>query len=617
MKRQPAHSKAPGGKQLFGTAKMDVLIPAVIALAAISLRLAFISSLRETPFFLQHFSDTKLYMQLASQILGDGIPQAYFMSPLYPYMIALIWKATGNPELWVRILQALFGGGTALLTYFIGKMYFSRSTGIVAGAIVALYAPLIYYDGLLLTESLQTLLFTGHLLILLAALEKREIKYWIGAGVLLGLSVITRANIIVFLPAFLVIWMFLKKESKPSPRSLLAYAFATIMVIVPITLHNAAAEGVLIPTTSSLGYNLYAGNNSEATGLYTMPDGVDLSEDLNGTHWVEKQTGRNMNSAQVSDFWRDRALGWMGTHPGDAAILFARKILLFFHPGEIDQLGLSMRFYTNEYGWVIGLPPGAFPVLLILSAIGLLLAFRDGTATWVPPLFLLVYVLSTAVFFISGRLRLPVLPILILYAASALVVLVQRSKEGRFASLRIPVAAGAVAALALIFLQPEVRQGFEQEYLKIGQASFNTGAYPEAERRFRASLNEQVTVDALVNLGNALAAQKRVEEAAEQYREALNMDSTAALAWFNYGNLRMQTGSPQYAYGYWKKAIECDPFLGDARRNLGLLLMQAGRLPEAREQLTKYLELEPDPKRRSEINRDLERIRQILEKDGR
>jgi 4-amino-4-deoxy-L-arabinose transferase-like glycosyltransferase len=538
------------------------------------------------------------------------------MSPLYPYLIALVGKVFGNPELWVRVLQAFFGGCTALLTYFLGKRYFQISTGILAGVIVALYGPFIYYDGLLLTESLQTLLLIAHLFLLLSAFEKKDIRRWLGAGILLGLAVITRATIVAFLPTLLVIWLFMKGESKPALRNVLAYVSAMFLVLLPTALHNASTEGVFMPVTSSFGYNLYAGNNAEAAGLYTMPEGVDLYTDFNGRHWVERHTGRSLNSGEVSAFWRDRALAWMGAHPGDAAVLFARKLVLFFHPGEIDQLGLSMRFFTKEFGPVVGIPAGAFPALLFLSIIGLLLAYRDKTATWVPPVFLLVYLISTAVFFVSGRLRLPLMPVLILYAAHALIVIIQRSRGGAAATLRLPVAIGAVSVLALFLLMPDIRQGFEQENIKLGQVAFNAGDYPDAENRFRASLKDQVSVDGLVNLGNALAAQKRAEEAAVQYREAIRLDSTAALAWFNFGNLRMQTGSPQYAYGYWKKAVACDPRLPDARRNLGLLLMQAGRLMEAREQLNVYLTLESDPGRRAEISSDLEQIQRLLDAGG-
>ncbi len=592
-------------------------IPTALAAVAVLLRLHFVFSLRDTPFFLQHFSDSRLYMQLAEQILGEGIPHAYFMSPLYPHLVALVWKITGNPELWVRILQAFSGGGVALLTYLLGRKLFDSSTALLAALVTALYAPLIFHDGLLLTESLHTLLVLAHLAVLVSAFRRRNNGYWIAAGILLGLVVITRSTAIVFLPTLIVIWLFMRGEGRPQLRHVLAYAAAALLTLVPTAWHNAATEGVFQPVTSSFGYNLYAGNNAEAMGLYKMPENVDLYTDVNGRHWAERQTGRSMNAAEVSAFWRDRALLWMGAHPSDAAALLLRKVVLFFHPGEIDQLGLSIRFYTEEFGPIIGIPASVFPVLLILAATGLALALRFRQGGWVLPVFALVYVLSTAVFFVSARLRLPLMPILILYGAYALVTFVKQTKDGKHRALLLPTALGAAVALGLLLLQPEVHQGFEQEQIKLGKVAFGEGSYGEAERRFRASLQEQVTVDGLVNLGNALAAQHRADEAAAQYRAAIQRDSTYALAWFNFGNLRMQTGSAQYAYGYWKKAVECDPRLAEARRNLGLLLMQAGRLTEAREQLRIYLELERDAERRAEIVRDLERVDQLLESGGK
>ncbi|MBE0643102.1 MAG: glycosyltransferase family 39 protein [Bacteroidetes bacterium] len=617
MKRNSPPSGSDHRTPWRGLQSPDILIPAALFAGAVVFRLLFVFSLEDTPFFLQHFSDTRLYMRLAGQINGAGIPHAYFMSPLYPYIIAVVQKITGNPELWVRILQSVFGGTTVLLTYLLGIKLFQRWTGILAAVIVAMYAPLIYYDGLILTESLQTLLLTAHLFFLISAFERRDLWYWIGAGILLGLSVITRASIILFLPTLFVMWLFMRGQSRPPLRNILVYAAATLLLLLPTALHNAATEGVFMPVTSSFGYNLYAGNNANATGLYAMPEGVDLDRDLNGRRWAEQHTGREMNAAEVSAFWRDRAIAWITAHPVDAVSLLGRKFLLFFHSGEIDQLGLSMRFFTSEFGPVLGLPAGIFPALLILAVIGLLLALPERRGGWIPPMFIAVYVFSTIVFFVSGRLRLPLMPVLVTYAAYALVTIVQRSRAGTIMSLRMPVIVGASAVLAVFIMQPEVHQGFEQEYIKLGQAAFVSGDYSGAELRFRASLKEEETVDGLVNLGNALAAQHRADEAAVQYRAALTRDSTDALAWFNFGNLRMQTGSPQYAYGYWKKAVECDPLLAEARRNLGLLLMQAGRLPEAEQQLRMYLELETDTARRAEVGKDLQHLQQMIRSTSR
>ncbi|MBR9974348.1 MAG: glycosyltransferase family 39 protein [Bacteroidetes bacterium] len=580
-----------------------------VAVLAFLLRLLFLSSLADTPFWLEHFSDSRLYMQLAADIAAGGIDTVYFMSPLYPYVVAGVAGLTGNPELWVRILQALAGAMTAWLVFRIGAQTFSRGAGLAAAAVVAAYAPLIYYDGLLLTESLLTLLLTAHLLALLQAFRKGRIWDWVFAGVLLGLAVVTRATTVLFLPALVVVWLFLRGEHRPAPSRIAAYAAAALLTLLPTALHNASTGGVFMPVTSSFGFNLYAGNNATATGLYSMPERVDLANDPNGHHWVEKQTGKDLNAAEISAYWRDRALYWMGKHPGEAAGLLLRKLLLFFHPGEIDQLGLSLRFYTTQFGAIIGIPAVSFSLILVLAAAGIGLAMREHRGDWPLQLFLLVFVLSTVVFFVSGRLRLPIMPLLILYAAHAVVTMTAVIRAGQPVVRHMAAFAGMAVAVVVLLVQPDVRQGFEQEHLKLGQSAFNRASYDEAEQWFRRSLEEQETVDGLVNLGNALAAQQRPEEAAALYRQAIRSDSTYALAWFNFGNLRMQTGSPQYAYGYWKKAVEHDPRLAGARRNLGLLLMQAGRYDEAEQQFEAYLRLESQTREREAIQQDLERLR--------
>lgn len=604
--RSGTATSSPSARETFGRWEIAAVGVAVLAFL---LRLLFLSSLADTPFWLEHFSDSRLYMQLAADIAGGGIDSVFFMSPLYPYIVAGVAALTGNPELWVRILQALAGAATTWLVFRLGSRTFSRGAGLAAAAVVAAYVPLLYYDGLLLTESLLTLLITAHLFLLLRAFREGMMRDWVFAGVLLGLAVVTRATTVIFLPALVVVWLFLRGEHRPAPSRIAAYAAAILLVLLPTALHNASTGGVFMPVTSSFGFNLYAGNNETATGLYSMPEPVDIANDPNGHHWVERRTGRDMNAAEVSGYWRDRALVWMGQHPGEAAGLLLRKLLLFFHPAEIDQLGLSLRFYTTQFGAIVGIPAVSFSLILVLAAAGIGLALREGRGDWPLLLFLLVFVLSTAVFFVSGRLRLPIMPLLILYAAHAVVSMTAVIRAGKPVVRQLAAFTGMAVAVIVLLVQPDVRQGFEQEHLKLGQSAFNRAAYPEAERWFRRSLDEQVTVDGLVNLGNALAAQQRPEEAAALYRQAIQRDSTDALAWFNFGNLRLQTGSPQYAYGYWKKAVENDPRLAGARRNLGLLLMQAGRFAEAEQQLEAYLALETEAGARQAVARDLERLR--------
>ena len=614
--RASGQRKTPEGRHVLDSGRTFLLAAAAVGGIAIILRVLFLIQLSDTPFFTGHYSDTRLYMQLARDIaFGDGVQRAFFMSPLYPHLVAAVWKLTGNPELWMRILQITFGTASAVLTLMIGRRLFNMNTGVLAGLLTALYAPLVFYDGLLLTESLQTLLLTAHMLVLLLALKRSQPAWWIVAGLLLGLAAITRANVLLFLPVFLITWMFAPRlRSSVRGLHMAFYALAALLALVPTTVHNAAEEGVFIPVTSSVGYNLYAGNNSEADGFYAMPEPVDLYTDPNGEAWVEQQTGKEMNSAEVSAWWRARALTWMGEHPGEALTLFGRKLLLFFHPEEIDQLGLSMAFFADRYGAVIGLPAGVFPVLLLLAFAGFAFMLRDSEHGRMLLLFLLVFTAANALFFVSGRLRLPVMPLVMIAASHATMQLLHmlRLRKARKSSL-IPLVTGAAAAAAVLIFQPAVQQSFAQEYLKLGQMAFDAGDFSRAESHFRASVEEKRTVDGLTNLGNALAAQQQTENAADAYQAAIAEDSTSALAWFNYGNLLMQTGRPQYAYGTWKRALELQPRLAAAHRNLGLLLFQAGRLQEALRHLEMYTDLERDGKKRREIERDIARIRSLLQ----
>lgn len=595
------------------TTMRDVMPLAAVIVVSVLLRVLFLLNLQDTPFYAQHFSDSRLYMQLAEDIVsGRGVEGAFFMSPLYTNLLALVWTISGDPALWMRLLQVLFGSGTVAVVFLLGRRLFSRPAAITAAALAATYAPLIYYDGMLLLESTLTLLLSLALLFLVRACQIGRVRDWVLAGLTLGAAAVTRANILLFLPVFLLLWMFLPPLQNMAKRKhVLVYVLVTLACLLPTTLHNAAEGGVFLPVTDSFGYNLYAGNNPEAHGLYTMPDPVDLYTDLNGSAWVQQQTGRSMDAAEVSAWWRDRALRWVGTNPGDALELIGRKFLLFFHPAEIDQLGLSMDFFTGRYGRITGVPQALFPLLLVLSFIGMGLSLRgEHRFLRLLPLSLFaVYVLATVLFFVSGRLRIPVTPILLLYAGYAVVEIARtwRSRDA-LRGMAFPVAGGFALGVGLLVLQPQIEQDYAHEYIKLGQIAFDRGDFAEAEERFRASVAQRPTVDGLTNLGNSLAAQKKMNEAAAQYRAALRKDSTAALAWFNFGNLWMQTQKPQYAYGYWKRAIECNPRLADAHRNLGLLLMQAGRLDEAEQALRAYLELENDPGKRADIMRDLDRI---------
>jgi tetratricopeptide (TPR) repeat protein len=227
-------------------------------------------------------------------------------------------------------------------------------------------------------------------------------------------------------------------------------------------------------------------------------------------------------------------------------------------------------------------------------------------------LFFFTYVLTTVLFFVSGRLRLPVLPLLYVYAAFAvttIIALLRGKGAWRRGLLLLP---GAVVAGLVLALQPSLDQRFEQEHLKLGKIEFEAGRYAKAAERFERSLEQRITLDGHINLANANAAQSKYREASAAYREALALDSTSALAWFNYGNMWMQRNDAPRAHACWMRAVRYDPYMPAARRNLGLLLLQAGRSDEAEEHFTTYFEIEPNEAQKAAFRSELERIRSFI-----
>lgn len=99
--------------------------------------------------------------------------------------------------------------------------------------------------------------------------------------------------------------------------------------------------------------------------------------------------------------------------------------------------------------------------------------------------------------------------------------------------------------------------------------------------------------DALNNLGSALAESGRPEQAAEQLRKALALDPGHVDANYNLANLMMQISRIEEAATLYEKALERAPDHAEARTNLGVALAQLGRFDQAKEHLSQASRLSP------------------------
>ncbi len=136
-----------------------------------------------------------------------------------------------------------------------------------------------------------------------------------------------------------------------------------------------------------------------------------------------------------------------------------------------------------------------------------------------------------------------------------------------------------------------------------GRALIGQGAFQEAEKTLRLALREDKDNDNAeihFELGNVLSKLNRIEEAATSYRKAIDLNEKQPDYCVKLAGLLNASGRTQEAMEYmetaiglYKEELDQDDLLASPHYNLGVTLLQLGRLDEALPSLTKASELDP------------------------
>jgi type IV pilus biogenesis/stability protein PilW len=119
----------------------------------------------------------------------------------------------------------------------------------------------------------------------------------------------------------------------------------------------------------------------------------------------------------------------------------------------------------------------------------------------------------------------------------------------------------------------------------------------EAEAEFRKAVElDPNYAEAHHNLGLSFAEQGQWDQAIAQYRKAISLPTyaTPEVGYYNLGRAYAQTKRLREAEESLRTAIQLDPKLGAAHYQLGAVLATAGRPEEAKEALRRARDLDPN-----------------------
>jgi hypothetical protein len=407
-----------------------------VGLLAFLLRVFYMILIQDSPFFspLAKDLDDAIYHAMAVQIAEGNFnldsQLTIYRVPLYPYILGMIYTIVGPSIGAVHILQSLvLGTLTPVLLFLITTIMFKNlRASLWAGILAALYLPLVFYENLLVGESISVFLNLIALLGLLHTLETQKGRAWrlFTCGLLLGLSILLRPNTLIavlFVAIFLFGFFYLKEQKKiKATMLLLLFLVGSGLPILPVTLRNLLVYKDFVPIAAVGGINLYIGNNPLADGRYMTFKGMGTRYDeiLKNTHALaEEKMGKKLKASQVSSYWANEAIKFALSSPLAFVSLMLKKIFLFFNSYEFPDI-LDMNFVAMFLP-LLKLAAVQFGCLVVLTAWGAaLLRGQRNPKALMMGCFFLGYMLSIIMFFVNSRYRIPAAPLMIPFAAWAL-----------------------------------------------------------------------------------------------------------------------------------------------------------------------------------------------------
>jgi len=350
---------------------------AVFALA-FALRAIFAVQWQATPYGDAPLLDAKAYDDWAQAIARGHLlrARAFYQSPLYPYLLGIIYKIFGHSYLNASFLNATLDAGTAAILSLISFTSFGRGAGIITGLLTALYAPMIFYTAPVMKEPLVLFLLSLFLFTALRALESGRIRDYAFAGIFLGLTALTRGNVLLLAPVLPAAAFMLRKRAAIVPAVLYLITFCA--AIAPAAIHNLVVSDDFVPITYSGGFNLYIGHSDYADGTNSYPPEVStdpVQEELNAAWIAGQSAGHPLKPSDVSDYWRMKALDYVRHHPAREAELLGLKLLAFVNGAESFD-NYDPVFIRKNFSTLLNLPLISFTLVLGLAVFTLVAGWK-------------------------------------------------------------------------------------------------------------------------------------------------------------------------------------------------------------------------------------------------
>ena len=547
--------------------------------------------------------------------LDDG---AFWQPPLFPWLLGCLYRAVGVNILAAKTGLALIATGSCLLILHLGASVFSRRVGVIAAIGLAMYGPFVFFSLELLPTGLAVLLNLLGLSVWLGCLRRPRWDRWLLLGLLVGLATLTVPNAAVLLLVAVggLVYSAIRRTRSIWHAGLVLLGFCAAIAPVTIRNHNVSGRWVLIATNG--GINFFIGNN---------PDRHDTVAIRPGEPWsrIWRQSyDETLDGDETHDgyFWK-RGLAYARNDPVEFFTEIGRKAIRLINAREIPRnvdiyvarddtrvlRALVWRFKWFAFPAGIVLPLGIAAIVLRkrLSSLSLTSQTSQASSDEAPCLpatpveeictqkinalaaYVIAYGASITLFFITARYRLPVMPIVMLFATSLIVRVRDALRPTSEPTSRARATLMFVAFLAIALLvnapvsAPTDGVNFKAERaMCLAQVHAKRGELDKAESGLRSALAlDPAYAEAMGKLANVLARKGAFKDAEVLARQSLMLDDASLDARWILGDILHRQQRLTAAEQMFRDALIVDSWCCEAHRGLAEVLLQSDKIDQA------------------------------------
>lgn len=348
-----------------------------------------------------------------------------FGSPPFAYLCALVYWLTGHSHAAMLGVQWLFSAVTAAACAVIGQRLFSWRAGIAAAVLVALHPGFVVYETHKIHPlSLDAMLATLGILLVLALKTNGSRKLAAAAGLVHGLAVFERSTQVALLPlTALSLWQ--SRRGSGFVRRAAVYGLMILAVMGPWTIRSLVLyhRPVFVTTTSAEVF--WRGNNPLASGgAYAKGrPGVGVFDAAPAAFQQQILAADELTQSQI--FVRE-GMAYLRSNPMGALKLYLTKLRIFVWFGPASGF-LYAPTYLILYQWY-------YAAMLVLAGLGLLVAVPRAMAhqrheQLVLAGLLLSVALVQAAFYVEIRHRWGIEPLLLIWSAAGAVTVYEAGQR--------------------------------------------------------------------------------------------------------------------------------------------------------------------------------------------